>query len=74
MNVENCLKEVFSDKNVSYFKNYLKKLSIEEKMMNSLFFIYLIESLLFDFTIDTHFNIKESHFYQAINFSQTKYA
>jgi len=43
-------------------------------MINSLFFIYLIEALLFDFTIDTHFNIKESHFYQAINFSQTKYA
>jgi len=74
MTVEKCLKEIITIKNVSYFKNYLKKLSIEAVMINSLFFVFLIEALLFDFTIDTHFNIKESHFYQAINFSQTKYA
>jgi len=73
MNVENCLQEVFSGKNVSYFKYYLKNLSIEADIINSLFFIYLIESLLFDLRIKPEPKLEDRHYYRALQIIGANY-
>lgn len=66
MNVKNCLKEIFMKKNVEFFKNYLKKLSIDEEVINSLFMIYLIDALLFDIKVKRETNFEDNHFYKAL--------
>lgn len=66
MNVFNCLKEVFSKKNVDYYKSYLKKLSIDEDIFSFLFVLYLIDTLFFDMKVKSETQVKESHFYKAL--------
>lgn len=66
MKVSNCLKEVFSKKNVDYYKSYLKKLSIDEDIISALFLLYLIDALLFDIRVKPETKVKENHFYNAL--------
>lgn len=68
MNVINCLKEVFSKNNLTFYKIYLKNLGLYDDIIDSLFFIYLIDGLLFDIKIKPGIKLIESHFYKALNF------
>lgn len=74
MNINNCLKEVFSKKNVDYYKNYLNKLSIDKEIISDLFLIYLLDALLFDIRVKPETQFQESHFYKGLKQLFNSYA
>lgn len=66
MEVTNCIKEVFSEKNIKYYKYYLQNYHLERKLKNQFFFLYLIDALLFDIKVKNETKVEESHFYKAL--------
>jgi len=63
-----CVKEVFSDSNLAYYKYYLNHLNlpVSLKIIKRLFYLYLIDNYLFDKKIKIKFNNQQNHFYSAI--------
>lgn len=68
MKLTNCIKEVFSEKNIDHYKYYLRKLSIGSEIIKTLFLFYIIDALLYDIRVKRNIKIEKNHFYKALIF------
>jgi len=70
--VHKCIRDIFNKNNRQFYKCYLSRLNLNisqsdmDKIIRELFFIYLIDNLIFDKNIKTDFDFDKSHFYQAL--------
>jgi thiamine kinase-like enzyme len=70
--VHKCIRDIFNKNNTQFYKCYLNRLNLNisqsdmDKIIRDLFFIYLIDNLIFDKNIKTNFDFDKSHYYQAL--------
>lgn len=65
-NVEKCIKEVFEEKNINYYKKYLKSFGCSEDVIKPIFKLYLLEEIVFYKKIRMKDDIAQSHFWKAL--------
>jgi thiamine kinase-like enzyme len=76
--VHKCIRDIFNKNNTQFYKCYLSRLNLNisqsdmDKIIQELFFIYLIDNLIFDKSIKTNFDFDKSHFYQALKIINVK--
>ncbi len=63
--IEKCIKNVFYEKNLVFYFNYLDQLMIKRELIKPLFIIYLINEMLFYQNIYTT-QFSKDHFYEAL--------
>ena len=70
--VYECIEAIFNNENIEFYKYYFNKMELNikpsevNKIIQKLFFVYLIDNLLFEQKIKTDLPIIDSHYYQAL--------